>query len=161
METIVQDVRFAFRRLLCAPAFSLIAILLLTFGTGANIALFAVTDALLLRPRPGVRNADRLVWVAPEGRGRGRLSYQEFERFRTETRVFASVAGFHDTKVVVDLGDHGSPERLRAQAVTGGYFSLLGTSMQLGRGLGPSDDVRGAPMAVVLSDALWTRRFGA
>ena len=56
MDTIAQDVRFGFRSLLGAPAFTLVATLLLTFGTGANIALFAVTDALLLRARPGVRD---------------------------------------------------------------------------------------------------------
>jgi predicted permease len=161
MDTFAQDIRFGLRRLLNAPAFTLVATLLLTFGTGANIALFAVTDALLLRPRPGVRDADRLVWVSSQGRGRGRLSYQDFERFRTESGVFKSLAGFDDQQVVVAVESGASPERLRGQAVTGEYFSVLGTPMQLGRGLGPADDTRNAPIAVVLSHSLWMRRFAA
>jgi len=161
MDTIAQDVRFGFRSLLGAPAFTLVATLLLTFGTGANIALFAVTDALLLRARPGVRDANQLVWVAPSGRGRGRLSYQDLERFRTDSRAFTSIAGFSDQQVVVALESGTSPERLNAQAVTGEYFSVLKTPMHLGRGLGPADDVKGAPISVVLSYGLWTRRFAA
>jgi predicted permease len=161
MDTIAQDIRFGFRSLLGAPAFTLVATLLLTFGTGANIALFAVTDALLLRARPGVRDANRLVWVAPSGRGRGRLSYQDLERFRTESRAFTSIAGFSDQQVVVALESGTSPERLNAQSVTGEYFSVLGTPMHLGRGLGPADDMQGAPVSVVLSYGLWTRRFAA
>ena len=161
MDTIAQDVRFGFRSLLGAPAFTLVATLLLTFGTGANIALFAVTDALLLRARPGVRDANQLVWVAPSGRGRGRLSYQDLERVRTDSRAFTSIAGFSDQQVVVALESGTSPERLNAQAVTGEYFSVLKTPMHLGRGLGPADDVKGAPISVVLSYGLWTRRFAA
>src|SRR3954453_18712334 len=86
METIAQDIRFGLRRLRSAPGFTLVATLLLTFGTGANIPLFPVTDALLLGAGPGVRDANRLVWVSPESRGRGRLSYRDLERFQTESR---------------------------------------------------------------------------
>jgi len=159
METITNDIKVGLRRLRSAPGFALVATLLLTFGTGANIALFAVTDALLLRARPGVRDADRLVWVSPQTRGRGRLSYRDLERFQSDTRVFDAIAGFHDQPVVVALEDGTSPERVRAQAVTGDYFSVLRAPMQIGRGLGPADDARGAPIAVVLSHTLWMRRF--
>ena len=147
METITQDIKVGFRRLRSAPGFTLVATLLLTFGTGANIALFAVTDALLLRTRPGVRDADRLVWVSPQTRGRGRLSYRDLERFQSDTRVFESIAGFHDQQVVVALESGTSPERVRAQAVTSDYFAMLRTPMQLGRALGPADDARDAPVA--------------
>ena len=154
MRTLLQDLTYAVRRLVRAPGFSMGAALLLAVGIGANVALFAATDALLLRARPGVRGADRLVWISTQSRGRGRLSQPELERLRNESGAFESVAGFRDDQFTVATSPTAQSVRIRGQAVTGEFFSMLRARMQLGRPLLPSDDRIGAPLAVVLGHGM-------
>ncbi|HTJ24302.1 MAG TPA: ABC transporter permease [Gemmatimonadaceae bacterium] len=160
MRRLLQDLTYAVRRLARAPGFSVGAALLLAIGIGANVALFAATDALLLRPRPGVRDADRLVWVSTQSRGRGQLSQPDLDQLRTESGAFESVAGFRDDQFTVAPSPTAPSVRLRGQAVTGEFFSMLRARMQLGRPLLPSDDRVEAPLAVVLGNGMWMRQFG-
>ena len=158
-----QDVRFALRGLLRSPGFTLVALLTLALGIGANSAIFSVVRSVLLRPLP-YPDADRLVQLWTDHRSRGRaqpewLSPPEFFDWRDRNRTFATMAAY--TSWGPDLTGAGEPEALGGVIVTGDWFKLLGTTPGLGRLLTPADDDAGAQPVIVLSDALWRRRFGA
>ena len=162
LEDLAQDVRYAARGLARAPGFAFAVIATLTLAIGANVAMFAVVDAVLLSPLP-YRDADRLVWlreVDPTEGGRDQaVSPPTAEDWRRAQRSFAGVAAISDEPVVF-LGA-GGPEKIEAAAVSADFFQVMGTWPALGRGFLAEDDVQGARRVVVLSDALWRRRFGA
>ncbi|HEX8694649.1 MAG TPA: ABC transporter permease [Longimicrobium sp.] len=163
MDTFLHDLRYALRQLARSPGFTLLAVVTLALGIGANTALFTLVDALLFRPRPGVADPDRLVWVTPVDERGGHplsLSYPDFRDYQGGARdVLSDVAAFHD--VEVSLSGGGEPETVRGQLVSGGYFAVLGTPMALGRGFAAGEDAPGSEPVAVLSHALWRRRFGA
>src|SRR3978361_234382 len=116
MYSLVQDLRYAVHRCARAPLFTATVTVLLAFGIGANVALFAVTDALLLGARPCVHEASRVVWISPQSRGRGRLAYADLERFRLESGAFESLAGVRDEQIAFAASRVARPMRLRAQS---------------------------------------------
>src|SRR5687767_3691508 len=114
MDTLLQDVRYALRQLIRSPGFSLIAVVTLALGIGANTALFTMAEAVLARPLPGVRAADRLFWLAPVTMRGGRalaMSYPDFVDYRDRSGVFAELAAFERTQF--SLSGNGDPERVR------------------------------------------------
>jgi predicted permease len=166
LETLWQDLRYSLRILLKNPGFSLVAILTLALGIGANAAIFNFVNALLLRPIAGVAEPDRLVQIlrSYDGGGFGRsFSYADFADYRDQNTTLAGMA-LHRTKPVhlsaggVDTG----AERIRGSLASGNYFAVLGVKALLGRTLTPQDDETpgGGPVAVI-SSGLWRRRFGA
>jgi putative ABC transport system permease protein len=153
-----QDVRFALRMLWKQKSFTLLALAALALGIGANSALFSVVNVVLLRPLP-FANPDRLVMVwtmDPRLRdGRTPVAPADFDDWRAQTRSFSQLAASSDA--VFNLTGGGEPEMIIGYAFAPEMFSLLGVSAARGRTFTAGD----GDHVVVLSDALWRRRFGA
>jgi putative ABC transport system permease protein len=155
-----QDLRYAVRTLRKSPTYSLIAILVLGLGIGANTAIFSFVDAMLLRPLP-YPNADRL--YAPisrnvsRGSDRSSITFADYEDWTRERDVFAAVALANPT--TVDLTGTGEPERIDGLNVSEEYFSLIEARPLAGRVLQPADHAANASRVVVISYSLWQRRF--
>jgi putative ABC transport system permease protein len=160
MNRLVQDLRYALRGLRQRPAFTAIAVLTLALGIGANTAIFSVANGVLLRPLPYHR-ADRLVmiWGHRTQEPQADLSVAEYWDLTEQSRSFSQVAAYVDGTATLTGG--GVPERLRAGYLTGGALSVLGVTPAVGRGFTAEEDLPNGPRAVLLSDALWRRRFGA
>jgi len=160
-----QDVRYAFRTLLKTPAFTVVVVLTLALGIGANAAIFSLTDQVLLRLLP-VKNPERLVLLDGPGAFQGRtynnhtFSYPMYRDFRDQNTVFDGVLARFPTPLTL-MAD-GQAERVSGELVTGNYFDVLGVRAQIGRTLTPDDDkTPGGHPVVVLSHNYWSRRFGA
>jgi putative ABC transport system permease protein len=147
----LQDLRFGLRMLLKNPGFTLIAVITLALGIGANAAIFSVVNAVLLRPLP-YRDPDRLVLV-PNARG------QDFLRWRDQSKAFESIAAFYFN--TADFTGSGEPERLAVATVSTDLFATLGVAPALGRAFTPEDDREGGEPVVVLSNSFWRLRFGS
>ena len=162
MDTLLQDLRYALRRLRQSPGFSTIIVLTLALGIGANSAIFSVVNAILLRPLP-YQEPDRLVTIEHFYPSLNNLeapvSARGFRAYRDQTRSFESVAV--ETGWQVNLTGTGEPERLTGARVSGDLFRVFGVSAARGRWLQPTDNVPGNNRVVVLSDGLWRRLFGA
>jgi predicted permease len=161
-ETLTQDLRYGLRQLRRSPGFTLIAILTLALGVGANTAIFSVVYAVLLKPLP-FRSPDRLVRLFEandragiDGNG---FSYLEFKEWRKQNRVFTGMTGVVGHELM--LTGRGEPMAVRVGDVTADFFSLLGVAPMVGRAFSPADDEDGAPPVVVISEALWRSRFAA
>ena len=164
MNSIVKDIRYGIRSLLKQPGFTVVAVITLALGIGANTAIFSVVNAVLLRPLP-YREADRLVVpvsVNPaRGTEDGSISYADYLDWKRE-QVFAGVAALDNTTTNADLsGGTGEPERVNLAVVTEDYFAVLGVTPVLGRTFQPDDySTPGPPRALVISDNLWQRYYG-
>ncbi len=163
MSALLQDLRSAFRLIVKNPTFSAIVIATLALGIGLNTAVFSALDGLLLRPLPGVRNADELVQVYRTWPGMlyGSNSVPHFLDVRDRSRdVFSDAAiwGF----VPMNLSVNGHPRRIMGQLVSADYFKVFGVNPTLGRTFVPAEDSgRGAHPVVVLSHQGWVELFGA
>ena len=163
LETLWQDVRYAVRTLRKSPGFTVVAVLALAIGIGANTAIFSLVDAVRARALP-YKDPSHLVqlWgnvlrTTIERRGN---SYPDFLDWRAQSKSFEAIAAFDNQTVT--LAGIEDPERLLAEFVSAPYFSLLGVSPVRGRTFSADEDVLGTSAAVVvLSDGLWKRRFGA
>jgi predicted permease len=168
VETIAQDLRYAFRTLVKNRAFTTVAVLSLALGIGANTTIFSFVNALLLKP-PSVADPDQLVevWEHNVTRGTGigsntQLSYADYEYFRDHNRTFSEMTAFTGETAGVVWNRAGEGEMLRGAMVSGNFFSLLGVRPALGRGFLAEEDRSGSEAAVVvLSHALWNQRLGA
>lgn len=163
MGTLLQDVRYAARTLLKAPAFALIVISTLALGIGANTAIFTLMDQVLLRALP-VRAPQDLVIVDFEGRNMGRVEGDKTFSYPMlqDLRQAQSVSGILGrAPVPATLMVENRSERVRAEMVSGNYFEVLGVPAASGRVFARSDETTpdGHPV-VVLTHAFWTRRFG-
>jgi predicted permease len=162
VEQTLQDVRYAVRTLLKSPGFTAVALLTLALGIGANIAIFTIVNAVLLRPLP-FPDPERLVRVFDDLNGTGAkdvgLSVPELDDLRDRSGLFESVSAIFPSSTALRGGDR--TERIEALVTTFEYFRLLGTNAALGRVYGPSDAVPGFTEAAVISDGLWRRQFGA
>ena len=159
-ETLLKDVRYAWRWMSRSPGFSAVAILSLGLGVGVNTAMFSLVDSLLFRPLP-VSAPDRLVDVFTTG-GDGdefaTSSYQDYLDLKAQNTVFTDMIGYSPMMAPLSLGDR---SRIAlGQVVTSNHFSMLGIQPLLGRLLVPADDEPGAPRVVVLSHRMWQREFG-
>jgi putative ABC transport system permease protein len=159
-ETLVQDVRYAGRWLVRGPGFALVAILSLGLGIGFNTAIFAVADALLLRPLP-VSEPSRLVDLYTSGADGDTFSTNSLPDlldYREQATVFEDVAGYSPMFAAVSRDERA--RLVLGEVVTGNYFRLLGVAARLGRTLLPDDDAPSAVPVVLLSDRYWRREFG-
>ncbi|HET7231694.1 MAG TPA: ABC transporter permease [Longimicrobium sp.] len=163
MDLLLQDLRYGARRLARDPAFTLIAVVCLALGIGANTTVLTAVNTLLLRPLP-FADPDRLMAlysVAPDAAGDTRfghesLSYPDFEDWGNLDGALTATAAY--TNAMVNLGGIDEPQRLQAARVTASLFPVLGVRMALGRGFVPAEDRGGR--VVVLSHDLWQSRFG-
>ena len=152
MDSLVQDLRYAARRLGRAPAFTLAAVATLALGIGANTAMFSVVRAVLLRPLP-YAEPDRLVRV------RRGSSAPDLRDLAAQSRTCEGFAGYRPQ--FFDVPGEPLAERLDGALVTGDALVLLGTKPVLGRVLTADDDHVGAEKVVVVSDRFWRQRLGA
>jgi predicted permease len=157
METVWQDLRYSGRMLLKHPGFTIIAVLTLALGIGANTAIFSIVNAVLLRPFP-YHAPEQLVTLG-EFAPRASVSYPNFVDWRVQSTLFESVSAVRSNESYNFTGA-GEPERLQGRLVSAGFFSLLGIKPVVGRDFVNEDDHPGADPTVVLSYAFWSRRFG-
>jgi putative ABC transport system permease protein len=158
MLNLLQDVRYAFRLLAKSPMFTVIAVLTLALGIGANTAIFSVVNAVLLRPLP-FKDSSRLVLVIEKSKYPTiTVSYQNYLDWRDQSRSFDSMEAFYGTNMT--LTGKGEPDRVVARMVTAGFFPLLGVSPRIGRNFTLEEDRTGGTPVAILSYALWQRRFG-
>jgi hypothetical protein len=161
LDELRGDVSYAFRLLRRSPAFTLVALLSLGLGIGANTAIFSLIDAVLVKTLP-VEDPQRLFFVDNSGGKSGGSSgppYPCFERLRDHNRFLSGIAAFDERMFKVSID--GVPERVRGQYASGSYFDLLGVRGIHGRVLTPADDSkpgRGGPAGAVavISDGFWT-----
>src|SRR5512132_1088387 len=162
MDSLLRDLRYGFRRVIATPGFTATAILMLALGIGANVAIFTVVHAVLIRPLP-FPNADRLVRIAADAKATGGrnigISQPELDDLGNRAGVFDGVTALWPISASFVGGDR--PERVEVLVTSANYFQLLGAGAQLGRVYGPEDAVPGFSDAVVISDGLWRRAFGA
>jgi predicted permease len=162
MQTLWQDLRYGARMLLKKPGFTIVAVLTLALGIGANTAIFSVVDAVLLRPLP-FPHPEQIVLVRDDLTGRQiedvGMSVDELRDFQERSDVFEQISAVWP--VDANLTGSDRPERIELLAVSPNYFSLLGASAQMGRVFGPQDQALGFAEGVVISDGLWRRLFGA
>ncbi|HXJ06660.1 MAG TPA: ABC transporter permease [Candidatus Acidoferrum sp.] len=159
MANMIRDLRYALRVLLKSPGFTIVAVLTLALGIGANTAIFSVVHAVLLRPLP-YPDANRLVFLGEwsEEVPEMSISMANFNDWQAQNTIFASMVPYQSDNVV--LTGRGEPERLRLKRITAGFFPTLRVRPVLGRELTPEDDKVGAPRVVLLGEDFWERRFG-
>lgn len=163
MESLRQDVRYALRVMTGSPGLSLIVVLALGLGIGANTAIFSVIDAVILRPLP-YEDPESLVkvWMNFTGIGLPKnqnwVSAPEFVDLRDQNRCFSGIAAIGGDNFNLKIG--GMPEQIEGVRASADFFRLLGVQAQLGRTFLPEEDRPGHENVVVLSHGLWQRRFG-
>ena len=161
MTTLWQDVRYAFRMLLKNPGFTVIAVVALALGIGANTAIFSLVSAVLVRPL-NYHEPDRLVMVwesdSSAGASRDTLAPANYADWKTQNQVFGEMAAL-DLRNFNLTGD-GEPERIPAFGVSANFFPLLGANPALGRTFQPEEDQPGANKVAVISHGLWQSRYG-
>jgi len=162
MGTLLQDVRYGWRTLRKKPTFTIVAVLTLALGVGANTAIFSIVNAVLLRSLP-YRDPARLVRIFFDNPGVGlrdvQFSVPELEDLRDRSGVFEDVSTVFGGSVNLTGASH--PERLELVVTHPNYFSMLGVTPQIGRLFGPQDFALGFAPVVVISDGLWRRSYGA
>lgn len=164
MGDLRQDIRYAARTLSGSPVFTLVAVLSLTLGIGANTAVFTLLDQVLLRLLP-VKDPKQLVLLTSRGdhygsnRGGNALSYPMYRDFRDHNEVFSGM--FCRFSLPLSISFNGRTERVGGELVSGTYFQVLGVGAALGRTITPADDrvPNGHPL-VVLNYDFWKTRFG-
>jgi putative ABC transport system permease protein len=161
MDSVLLDLRYAFRLFLAQPGTTFIAVVMLALGVGANTAIFSAVDAVLLRPLP-YEEPDKLMMVWEKRLSEGVLDnvvapadYVDWEKMST---VFESIAAFIPT--TVDLTGSGEPERLFGAGVSPAFFDVLRVRPALGRFFRQDEATVGKHRVVVLTDGIWHRRFG-
>lgn len=154
IEQCWQDVRYAVRLLRNSPAFTLVSVLSLALGVGANALVFSIVNALVLKPLPVLRPQE-VVFLQP---GRYSMSFPAYRDYRDRNVTFEGLAGYRISPMDLEIGD--TSVRAWGYLATGNYFALLGVQPAAGRFFGPSDDRAGANPVAVLSYESWRRRFG-
>jgi predicted permease len=161
LETLFQDIRFGTRMLAKNPGFTIVAILTLALGIGANTAIFSVVKAVLLRGLP-FKDPAHLVRVNESvvHGGRSPVAYPNYLDWRAQNHVFEEMAAFADCELIVSGKD--KSDRVDCEQVTDTYFPLLGVSAALGRTFTPEENAVPMKHAVALIGyGLWQRRFGS
>ena len=157
-DEMLQDLRYGARLLLKNKSFTLVALISLAVGIGANTAIFSLADAVLFQT-PAVADAERLMSVFSDGRESFAVSYPDYRDYRERNQVFTDLLCWGEASLSLTTG--GEPEQLTGMLVSGNYFDLLGVQPALGRSFLPDEDrTPGAHPVVVISHGLWQRRFG-
>ena len=158
METLWNDARFGARMLARTPGFTIVAVLTLALGIGANAAIFSIVNTLMIKPLP-LPDSERLVSIlSADSSGRQQfLSFPDFEDLQKQTKVFEGFSAMVPQSV--NLTGRPEPTRVRGGFVSDNFFTLLGVSVSEGRAFQPGDDVIGAPNVVVLQHEAWQTTF--
>jgi predicted permease len=161
LDTLARDVKFAIRTLRKSPSFTIVAVLTLALGIGANTAMFSVIYTVLLKPLP-FPESDRIVIFESTHNDQPhdifRLAGADYYDWESQAKSFSqlALASYWSTNIT----GIATPERVVGMGVSSQFFPLLGVNAQLGRTLTPADDRSGAPPVAVLSHSLWMRMFG-
>ncbi|PWT84253.1 MAG: hypothetical protein C5B58_04990 [Acidobacteria bacterium] len=159
---LLQDLRFGLRMLCKSPTFTIVAVLTLGLGIGANAAIFSVVYGVLLRPLP-YRDAGRIALVflhfSPQNSPRGNLSLADYFDWKAQNRSFDAI-GLYANGVQEITGDE-APEQVISAHVTANFFSLLGGTPILGRTFFEGEDQGSSAQLAIVSESLWRRHFGA
>jgi predicted permease len=166
LDILMQDLRYTVRSLCRDPGFTVVAILILALGIGANVAVFSVVNTLLLRPLP-FPHSEQLVWIAPPptkcGLSCGTYTTDAYDGFRQQTRSYQDVTGYFafsgPGNLRLSLG--GAPIPATTIDVIQNFFQVLDVNPAMGRAFTPADAQNGAAPVVVLTDAWWRRQFNA
>jgi putative ABC transport system permease protein len=161
METLLQDLRYAWRNLVKSPVVVAVAVATMALGIGVNSAIFSVVNAVLLRPLP-YKNADRLVRVwgtnLKNGRTRAWASFPNLQDWRAQNTSFERLGAYNDDRQTVTGA--GAPEQVSVALVTQDFFAVLGVEPASGRFFLQQEFVPGGDAPVMLSYGYWQRRFG-
>jgi putative ABC transport system permease protein len=159
VENLLYDIRYTFRRCRRDPGFAVTAVIVLSLGIGASAAIFSVVNPILFRPLPypGAEHIT-MVWESRRGDKPMAVAFATFYGMRERSRSFDSLAAVGPWQPAM-IGS-GEPERLEGQLVSADYFRVLGVQPALGRNFVAADDQFHGPSNVILSNALWQRRFG-
>jgi len=162
MNNLLQDLRYGARALLARPGFSVVAVLALALGIGANTAIFSIVNTILMRPLP-YESPERLVmlWHAYplSNLPQATLSVPSYIEYRDHVDAFASVAAV--TPWNSNLSGSGEPERVQGARVTANFLKTVGVKVAQGRDFLAEEDRPGSERVVILTDGLWRRSFGA
>ena len=160
MTALVQDLRYAIRKLIQSPGFTAIAVLTLGLGIGANTALFSVVNGVLLNPLPYPHSSQLVaVYERVAGLDSAPIEYLNFLDWQRDSKSFVSMAVYRNEDY--NFIGNGEGERLSGYMVSAGFFNTLGVAPVLGRTFGVDDDQIGAAPVVILSGGLWKRKFGS
>src|SRR3954471_24305853 len=163
MQTLLSDIRYAFRMIGKQPGFAALAILAFALGIGANTAIFSVVNAVLLRPLP-YPEPTRLINIRERTPTfpSGSVSYLNFLDWRAAQHTFTDISLFRRDSYNVSTPKGGiAPERMGGGRVMFNFLTVLGVAPQLGRDFTEADDVPKGPKVAMISDTLWRTRFGA
>jgi len=158
MSNLLHDARYALRLLRRSPGFTVTAMMTLALAIGANTAIFSAVKGVLMSPLP-YPDPDRLVRLFEESDRTPHfpMAPADFRDYRNELQSFAGLAAF--VRGDLQIGDPGHPEQLRGMQVTSGFFGVLGYRPMMGRDFEAADEIPGNDAVVILSHALWMRRF--
>jgi len=162
MDTLLRDIRYGMRGLLKRPGFTLVALIALALGIGANTAIFSLVNAVLVQPLP-FKEPNRLVWMwgnIRQGGNRASVAPLDFLDYRQQNKTFEQFAAMGSIPLSINLTGGGEPERLQSAFVTGNYFQALGVNPLLGRTFVLDNEKSGNDQVAMLSYGLWQRRFG-
>jgi predicted permease len=167
IDILVQDFKYTLRKLARDPGFTVVAVLILALGIGANIAVFSVVNTIMLRPLP-FPNAQELVWIAPPpakcGLSCATYSTDAYDEFRMGSHSYQDVTGYFAFSAPGNLRvstGQGTPVPATSIDVIGNFFQVLGVYPAMGRLLNTDDALNGAAPVIVLTDAWWRRQFNA
>ena len=157
-----NDLRYALRQLFKSPGFTIVAVLTIALGIGANTAIFSVVSGVLLHPLP-FPDAGRLVTLYQDEPNfdKGSISYANFLDWQRMNRSFESMAVYRPEEYNLSGMSEGEPEHIQGEMISAGFFGILGVKPLLGREIGSEDDHRGAAPAAMISEGLWRRKYGA
>jgi putative ABC transport system permease protein len=161
-DEMMQDLRFGVRMLLKHKGFTLVAVLTLALGIGANTAIFSVVYHVLLKPLP-YHEPEQLVWVWGEQAARKQIPHTpaDFLDYQRRNQSFAQMAAYRNMSFALGSAGHSErAERVDGRIVSANYFALLGVAPRLGRSFAPEDGQAGAARLVLLSHSYWQQRFG-
>ena len=160
MNTLLFDVRYGVRTLIQSPSFTLIAVLTLALGIGANTALFSVVNGVLLNPLPYPHSSQLVaIYEKIAGLDSAPIEYPNFLDWQRDSRSFASMAAYRNEDY--NFIGNGEGERLSGYMISADFFNTLGVAPILGRTLRVDDDQLGAAPVVILSGGFWKRKFGS
>jgi len=159
LESLWLDLRFAARSLRKNPGFTAVAVLTLALGIGANTAIFSLVNGVLLRPLP-YRDPNRLtiVWEKNSDGTPDNVGYATYLEWKAQNKSFRELAVYSSWQPILQIGE---PEQLNGLRVTSNYFRTIGVSPELGRDFLPEEDVPASLHVVILSHALWQRKFNS
>jgi len=160
MTTLLQDLRYGLRLFRQTPGVTLIAVLSLAIGIGANTAIFSVVNAVVLNPLP-YHDSDQLVSLFQDRPNfhRASISFPNFQDWQRMNRSFTALAAYRNTGY--NLLGRGEPERVHGEMISAGFFEILGVNPLMGRTFTADEDQLGANPTAMISERLWRRKFGA